>query len=93
MLNRWASPPVPAGLHLHAHANAATVPASSASSTTSIDPSVFNDFRGLGVGGHDFLNNLIDQFVTEATSRITDLRDADQRHDAPALRRNAHRLN
>jgi two-component system sensor histidine kinase/response regulator len=59
-----------------------------------IDPRVFDDFRGAvgGSGGQDFVAQLIDEYLAEATERMATLRDAVERRDAPASRRAAHSL-
>ena len=61
---------------------------------SAIDSSVFDDFRavGAGTGANDFVNELIDQYLVEATSRMAELKDAVERKDALALKLAAHAL-
>ena len=84
MLERWAlqAPPT------------AHVPSVLAPVGRSIDSSVFDDFRETGPGGgaSAFVTQLIDQYLAEATVRMAALKDAVERHDAPALRLATHSL-
>ena len=57
-----------------------------------IDSRVFDDFRGTGGGANDFVNSLIDQYLTESALRSAELLSAVGRRDAPALRLAAHSL-
>jgi two-component system, sensor histidine kinase and response regulator len=61
---------------------------------SAVDSKVLDDFREVGAGGgaNDFVTTLIDQYLLEATSRMTSLRDAVERRDAPALRLATHSL-
>ena len=86
MLERW-------GLRL---APAAVVPeaASPAGRERAIDASVFDTFRKMGpaTGADDFVSRLIDQYLAEATLRITALKDALERRDGSAVRLATHSL-
>jgi two-component system, sensor histidine kinase and response regulator len=59
-----------------------------------IDPRVFEEFRGAvgGSGADDFVAQLIDEYLAEATARMATLKDAVERRDAPASRQAAHSL-
>jgi len=57
-----------------------------------IDPSVFDQFRQAGPRAEAFIVRIISEYVEESSSRMTDLKDASVRADAPALRRVAHGL-
>ena len=59
---------------------------------SAIDSSVFDDFRSVGAGGNDFVSKLIDQYLEEAAARMTALKDAVERRDAPALKLATHAL-
>jgi DNA-binding NarL/FixJ family response regulator len=56
-----------------------------------IDPAVLAELFVLAEGGeHDFLANLVDQFVRETEPRLVELRTAMEAGDAPAVGRIAH---
>jgi CheY-like chemotaxis protein len=86
MLERWGhlSPPV-------APAPEVVVPVYH---ERAIDPTVFDDFSGSEAGGgaNDFVARLIDQYLSESTSRMASLKDAVERRDGPALRLATHSL-
>jgi HPt (histidine-containing phosphotransfer) domain-containing protein len=86
MLERWGRLSTPAALALEAVA--------AVDHERAIDSTVFDDFRGIGAGGgaNDFVTKLIDQYLAESESRMTAVKDAVQRRDAPALRLATHSL-
>ncbi len=59
-----------------------------------LDPRAFDEFRGAveGGGANDFVAQLIDQYLVDATSRMAALKEAVERRDAPAARRATHSL-
>src|SRR5688572_8298101 len=59
---------------------------------SAIDSRVFDDFRGVGGDGDDFVTKLVDQYLAESTSRMAELKDAVERGDASALRLATHSL-
>jgi HPt (histidine-containing phosphotransfer) domain-containing protein len=59
---------------------------------SAVDSTVFDDFRSAGAGANDFVINLIDQYLEEAAGRMTALKEAVERGDAPALKLASHAL-
>jgi CheY-like chemotaxis protein len=62
---------------------------------SAIDSRVFDDYRegGEGGGAHEFVVELIDQYLVDSASRMTILKDAIALRDASGLGRAAHSLN
>jgi HPt (histidine-containing phosphotransfer) domain-containing protein len=86
ILERWT--------HLSPSAAPAPEAATPVHHESAIDLKVFEDFRevGAGAGADDFVTKLIDQYLAESTLRMTALKDAVERRDAPALRLATHSL-
>jgi CheY-like chemotaxis protein len=84
MLERWTQP---SAVGSRAVAASLPVPPSSA-----VDARVLDDFRGIGARANDFVNGLIEQFLTEATLRMTEIEGAVTRHDGIVLGTASHAL-
>jgi two-component system sensor histidine kinase/response regulator len=86
MLERWGGRPPSAAPVLSA---ARPAPRESA-----VDSRVLDEFRKTGPAGaaSDFVTQLIDQYLAEATLRMAALKDALERRDGPALRLATHSL-
>ncbi len=85
MLERWVPQSAPDSIAPRAPV---------ADTTAAIDSSVFDDFRDLdpGTGPNDFVPQLIDQYLVEATSSMTTVKRAAEQRDAPALKFASHSL-
>ena len=53
---------------------------------------MFDDWRSEGPGAHDFVVRLIDEFLSESSTRLAALADAARRDDAPAVQTASHGL-
>ena len=58
-----------------------------------IDVQVLDEYRQMGIGnGPDFVTQLIDQYLAEATAQLAAIAGAVSQRDAPVLRAAAHTL-
>jgi CheY-like chemotaxis protein len=94
VLESWAHLPVSARPEGVRHDVVPPEAVAAASGESAIDARVFDEFRSAvgGVNGQDFVAQLIDEYLQEATSRMVTLKDAVARRDAPDSRRAAHSL-